>query len=76
MVHCSFGLLHYLIRLVCVLSQVLQADEVASGVRPAGYVDPDQEYPSGEEDEYEEVTVSCHARVNVVCFPSPRGVVL
>lgn len=38
--------------------KIKQAEQVASGERPPGYFDPEQEYPEGEEDEFEEVTVS------------------
>lgn len=56
--------------LLLLLLKIKQAEQVASGERPPGYFDAEQEYPEGEEDEFEEVTVSsdtsaplCHVRV-------------
>ena len=39
-------------------AQIEQAERVSSGEIPAGWYDPDQEYPQTEEEEYEDVTVS------------------
>lgn len=46
------------VRALTHVAQILKAEEVASGKRPAGNYDPEQEYPQGEEDEFEDVTVS------------------
>ena len=46
--------------------KIKQAEQVASGERPAGYFDPEQESPLGEEDEFEEVTVSSYNTVSVL----------
>lgn len=43
--------------------QIKQAEQVASGERPPGYFDPEQESPIGEEDEFEEVTLDEFGRI-------------
>lgn len=46
--------------LLLMLLKIKEAEQVASGERPPGYYDAEQEYPQGEEDEFEEVTVSSY----------------
>ncbi|CAM9144498.1 unnamed protein product [Laminaria digitata] len=43
--------------------QIKEAEQVASGERPPGYYDAEQEYPQGEEDEFEEVTLDEFGRI-------------